>query len=355
MTSFLLFSPDFDYLEMPWIDYCLSQIPIIRTDSYSDILLNHQLFPIFLISENSSESKTIMAFCRDKLSATGRAYAVFHISDEWYIKSDYSMLYSNATFVIRNYYSPHLSHPRILQIPLGADFGYLRSITGICKKFADRSHHVFFSGQMKYSRHSMLESMQDLLEVDKCGGFQNYSDYILSLADCKFALCPNGNTTPDTYRLYESLILGCVPIVEKGIFADYLDGLFNGSCPVKSFRNWQSAKSFILDISSEDLDSYASQISIWWEDYMSDLPAQCSSFVLSSLCNRDPLCADLPFRNPFFRLNQTIWLLSIQHPSALRIRILHLFYFLPRYLLRILRLYGRSSILCRLFLPNDIK
>ena len=42
----------------------------------------------------------------------------------------------------------------------------------------------------------------------------NIDDYVQKMNKCKFVLCPVGHG-PDTHRLWESIVLGCIPIVES--------------------------------------------------------------------------------------------------------------------------------------------
>jgi len=43
---------------------------------------------------------------------------------------------------------------------------------------------------------------------------ENHFNFYLKIASSKFAICPRG-TGIDTYRLWDCLYLGCIPIVEK--------------------------------------------------------------------------------------------------------------------------------------------
>ena len=155
--------------------------------------------------------------------------------------------------------------------------------------------------------------------------FDSYDDYLTHLCDTKYLLCPNGNTTSDTLRLYEALACGCIPITEKTWFTDYIKTLFANkyypTCPLRSYSTWNHA---FNDILRDTLDSstYQANIQDWWDDLASLLPQLCHNFISSNLISE-------PFKPSytsfFFRLvmrfKNLLWLISMQKLSTLLIRL----------------------------------
>jgi len=76
--------------------------------------------------------------------------------------------------------------------------------------------------------------------------------YLMNLKSHKFTLCPRGNGI-DTHRIWESLYMGCIPIVKRNIVhKDWLD------LPILWIDDWSS-------ITQDSLETaYAS---MHWEDY----------------------------------------------------------------------------------------
>jgi hypothetical protein len=62
---------------------------------------------------------------------------------------------------------------------------------------------------------------------------QNFDDYLFSLYNHKFMLCPNGNGI-DTHRLWESLYVNTIPIVKRGINVNYYNDL-----PICFVNDWE--------------------------------------------------------------------------------------------------------------------
>ena len=54
VKKILLVSPSFNYLEMPWIRHLLSSFYVLEVD-YSEVDSYPDYFPIFIVSDNSSQ------------------------------------------------------------------------------------------------------------------------------------------------------------------------------------------------------------------------------------------------------------------------------------------------------------
>lgn len=110
------------------------------------------------------------------------------------------------------------------------------------KGSVDKSMDWFFSGRVNHQNRKDLQSgVRGLAngEFHETPGFtqgMEPAEYYQKLASSKIALCPSGPETPDTFRLWEALELGCVPIVDrKASRPGYPDGfwynLFDGEPP----------------------------------------------------------------------------------------------------------------------------
>lgn len=81
---------------------------------------------------------------------------------------------------------------------------------------ADRYRDVWFAGQVTHGhRQRMADELGDA--VTATAGFaqgERHSVYLDHLAHTRVAPCPAGPVTPDSFRLFEALEAGCVPIAD---------------------------------------------------------------------------------------------------------------------------------------------
>jgi hypothetical protein len=89
---------------------------------------------------------------------------------------------------------------------------------------------------------------------------------VLSLTE--FVPCPNGFVHPETYRIYEALECGCIPIVENAY--KYYDRLFPGN-PFIKINKWIEARSIIQEWKSEQISQKREECKIWWTQYKDSL------------------------------------------------------------------------------------
>ncbi len=195
---------------------------------------------------------------------------LIHLSDEWF-SGGYSV-YGLFDHVIRNYSTWLARNPGIMTIPLG----YPNATTpGEVAVAADRTLVWSFLGEMKASRLEMARSLSTL-QPHRAFGIApvagqsrpqfSKSEFDAVLGDSIFAPCPMGNVVLETWRLYESLERGCIPIIEKRPALDYFSSLFGEDHPIPAFSSWTSARRFI-EAACRDrawINQKQSDIHLWW-------------------------------------------------------------------------------------------
>lgn len=134
-------------------------------------------------------------------------------------------------------------------------------------RYVNKKYDWFFSGQINHVKrielYKQLQKMQNgkLLKTEGFNQGYDYGEYLKLMAQSRIIPCPSGPETPDTYRLYEALELGCIPVVDnewywKKIFGDF---------PFKAVENWSELPAII----EEELKDYylkAQDIANWWGD-----------------------------------------------------------------------------------------
>lgn len=93
--------------------------------------------------------------------------------------------------------------------------------------YRDKTQDWFFSGQITHERR--FQCKQELKYLINSGEFPNgtmkisngfgdevipYNEYLEHMAKTKIVLCPSGPESPDSFRLYEALEAGCLPVVD---------------------------------------------------------------------------------------------------------------------------------------------
>lgn len=124
----------------------------------------------------------------------------------------------------------------------------------------------FFAGQVNHkSREAMIENVKDIPngELHISSGFAqglSHDEYYRLMERSKIVLCPNGNISPDSFRLYEALEAGCIPIVESPYF---WVGMFK-TVPfpiVNEYLTWKESIEMIL----VDYDKFKVSVDNWWK------------------------------------------------------------------------------------------
>ena len=88
------------------------------------------------------------------------------------------------------------------------------------------------------------------------------------LSSTEFVPCPNGFFHPDTYRLYEALECGCIPIVEDTY--KYYDRLYPTN-PFIKVGKWIDAKNIIKNWKIDQIKEKQKECNTWWNSYKTDL------------------------------------------------------------------------------------
>lgn len=113
--------------------------------------------------------------------------------------------------------------------------GYPKHFLENIPDFIDKDQDFFFAGQstyhapelrppmnVNYRRKEMADELENIEggKIIRSKGFTQGvepKDYYADMARAKVAPCPSGPELPDTFRLFEALELGCVPIADERV------------------------------------------------------------------------------------------------------------------------------------------
>lgn len=138
-------------------------------------------------------------------------------------------------------------------IPIGIE-NLRYQINGVLKDFDIeiplRKKNYIASSFSTTTNQKIRENLNSVLlenENIKTISASNHKEYILSLSDYMFNLCPEGNGH-DTHRIWESLLVETIPIVVKSEFTQNLVTL---NFPILLLNNWED----LNEISKKELEA----------------------------------------------------------------------------------------------------
>ena len=237
---------------------------ILKNIKYSNIKNENELESgdTLIIVDSSIENK-IKQYEKFKLICS--KIFLFHLGDEAGML-DFSPVYKNCNYVWRTFCSnKYFNNEKIKCIPIG----YKSGITD--KSVQKRKYKWALIGTPhKSSRHDLLYQFSHIKEfyTYKTQKFNvkpisvQEMNKILSSTD--FIPCPNGFVHPETYRLYEALECGCIPIVENAY--KYYDRLFPGN-PFIKIDKWKDALPMIQNWNAEQINTKRKECIAWWNKY----------------------------------------------------------------------------------------
>lgn len=207
----------------------------------------------------------------------GYTFGIINLSDERGLGP--STFYPHAAFVFRNYWrSDFNDQENVITFPLGYGPGFWEGGKKEPGKACCREYIWSFSGMVRNrpTREAMINNMKEVsnyffLETNDWGRKDQKS---LTVSECRelmlktiFVPCPGGWANMDSFRVYESLECGCIPIVEK-FPHDYFRSFFPNH-PFVAIDSWEEAPDLIQAYLAdpEVLEKKRIECYVWWNEY----------------------------------------------------------------------------------------
>lgn len=153
----------------------------------------------------------------------------------------------------------NFQHPRVFPIPIGLENTHWhpkkRGIMENGPTFESRLIKPFAQFNPATSPKHRLPILPLIArksvdaDVYPCENGINFELYIHNLRRYAFCLCPRGNGI-DTHRIWESLYMGCIPIVKR-----HITHVFNQDLPILFIDDWREITSDFLNQTDKNVDT----------------------------------------------------------------------------------------------------
>ncbi|MGD0493220.1 MAG: exostosin family protein [Steroidobacteraceae bacterium] len=261
-----------------WLDYLLADVP--KGERVVDT--KHSVFFDKMIVVDRNLSAAAEPYYANA-SFQGSHVVLFHLADEWYT-DDYAC-YTWCDRVFRNHWTfMHAENRKVMFFPLGYKTGF--SSRKPSKPAAERRYLWSFMGDAnKSSRQAMLKAVQGIGEsfVHLTSGWNSpdalpTQRYREVMDESIFVPAPCGWQNLESFRAWEALEAGCIPIVERRPQFDYFATLC-GDYPFPSISDWSQAADFLKKDLAE-LEQLRQRCSAWWQAHKADIRSRIGTELL---------------------------------------------------------------------------
>lgn len=138
----------------------------------------------------------------------------------------------SSKYVFRSWWSPNSESISVKGLPIGitniypdGEFNYIFGNTEIMKQAADIPREIKNRVYLNFSKHThpirhdvyaMFKDKQWVSVGQQVNTMNGRFNYLKEMRNHEFVLCPRGNGV-DTHRLWETLYMGSIPIVQNDI------------------------------------------------------------------------------------------------------------------------------------------
>lgn len=221
--------------------------------------------------------------------------------DVWLFVSDESLQLEfpdviRAGKIFRHYFNPVWARRGALTIPLGPSNRFLDAFLEVGPVEVEERNVVWaFAGEEKGSRAAMVELFagripgkvhftKSFMGDDSISGNEMLDLYRSS----HFVLCPPGNKSPETFRIYEALFSGAIPLLGGTALGSGYRAILGSENPLPVFSNWKQAADFAEELygDPERLKDMHSIVDTWFDWYLTSLHSDISITLCSNRYSR---------------------------------------------------------------------
>jgi hypothetical protein len=250
-----------------WITELLIKLNIEVVKDLKDIKKKDKLIVVDF-KLNSKQS-----FYFDLSNKVSKVYLI-HLGDEG-ASENTDLIYSLCEHVWRTFALPKFGQIKnITCIPIGYKCGLHKKNISFEKKKYIWSFMGTIHGSSRFDllqKHKKIKpNFQKLTSGFATNDSLEAKEYYEQLNNSIFTLVPNGYYHPETYRLYEALECGSIPIVENPFnFFDF----FLKDSPIPKIKNWSESLKIMEDLIKDEgsILKLSTDINLWWIEYKKNL------------------------------------------------------------------------------------
>jgi hypothetical protein len=218
-----------------------------------------------------------------KCRVSCRNIVLYHAGDEWF--SGGCSPYGYFDNVVRELPSFFTRSEGVACVPLGSPT--VVPVGLVVKPSSQRALSWSFAGEIRNTRIEMIQHFNRvpngrLIDTNTSAPLSTavYNDLI---GNSVFAPCGMGNIITETWRVYESIEAGAIPIAEKRLTLDYYKELL-GPNPIPTFGNWADAARFANRTMADEaaMDALQAEVMTWWASYKQKLVIDIAELLSTS-------------------------------------------------------------------------
>ena len=251
----------------PWILNLLSKLEIEIINDTQNLDENESL----IIVDHMISTKESFYF---DLSNKVKKIFLIHLGDEGGAEKK-DLVYSLCEHIWRTFSLPMFKNfKNVTSIPIGYKSDPIKDNINILK----RNYKWSFLGtthgssryDLLYKHRNIMPNFINLTEDFSGKKSMDTNDYYKILNNSIFAPIPHGYFHPETYRLYEALEAGCIPILENPF--QFFDNFLPNN-PLPSVNSWEDSSTIIKKYleNKKDIEILGNKINDWWTQHKENL------------------------------------------------------------------------------------
>jgi len=251
----------------PWILNLLSKLEIEIINDTQNLDENESL----IIVDHMISTKESFYF---DLSNKVKKIFLIHLGDEGGAEKK-DLVYPLCEHIWRTFSLPMFKNfKNVTSIPIGYKCDPIKDNINILKRNYKWSFLGTTHGSSRYdllNKHkNIMPNFINLTEDFSGKKSMDTNDYYKILNNSIFAPIPHGYFHPETYRLYEALEAGCIPIIENPF--QFFDNFLPNN-PLPSVNSWEDSSTIIKKYleNKKDIEILGNKINDWWTQHKENL------------------------------------------------------------------------------------